>query len=240
VAHPSKRTPSLYPVYIPYASQHRILTQVQDLLEQTCYSFGQERLADILSKAGWACPESVELNIWARTLSANQSRLDKQEIANLGKPLAEVLESIVRIRHTAVHRLHITVIRIEQYLCDAELLANLLRDNTCARRLSRIRREISLAADELKRNKDVLELKLADTLKRLAAQRSALDRAEAAAVEDMLREDQQYQGLAGINLERSILAPESEVESGAVTEHEAGSEVDLDTDTEVVGTVPAT
>lgn len=210
---------------------------MQGLLEQTCYSFGQERLADIISKEGWACAESVELNIWAKTLSSNQSRFDKQDIANLGKPLTEILESIVRIRHTAVHRLHVTVTRLEQHLSDAELLANLLRDDVCASRLSGIRREVSLSADELKRNKDVLELKLVDTLKKLAARRLALDRTEAAAVEDMLREDRKYQEMAGLNLERSILEPA--VESNAPTEQEVGSDVDLDTGTEVVGTTSA-
>ena len=135
-----------------------------------------------------------------RALCANQSRFDKQGVANLGKPLTEVLESMVRIPHTAVHRLHVTATRIEQYLSDAEILADLLRENACTRRLSRIRWEVSLAADDLKRNEDVLELKLADTFKKLAARRSAIDRAEAAAVEDMLREDRQYQELAGVNL----------------------------------------
>jgi len=168
-----KQIPSLYPVYLPYPTQHRILAQVQERLEHACYSSGREKLVDIISKEGWNCSESVELNIWAKTLAANQCRFEQQGIANLGKPLAEVLESVARIRHTAVHRLHVTVVRVEQYLSDAELLTTLLRDDACTRRLSQVRREVSLTVDELKRTKDVLESKLADTLKKLAARRSA-------------------------------------------------------------------
>ncbi|ETN45756.1 uncharacterized protein HMPREF1541_09589 [Cyphellophora europaea CBS 101466] len=231
-----KRAPSLYPVYLPYANQHRIMRQVQDLLERACYSFGQDRLAGIMSKEKWTGPESVELNIWATILKSKQSLFDKQDIANLGKPLAEVLESITSIRHTAVHRLHVTVTRLEQYLSDAELLANLLHDDVCANHLSRIRREVSLAVDELKLNKDVLESKVAETLKKLAAQRLAIVHAEAAAVEDMLRQDRQYQAMAGSNLERRILESKPENETGTSTERDDKTDFDPDTDTDVAET----
>lgn len=150
----------------------------------------------------------------------------------LGKPLGKVLESTATIRHTAVHRLKVTVTRLEQYLSDAQLLSSFLGDATCSRRLTQIRREMSVAVDELKRNKDVVESKLAHELQKIAARRSALDRAEVEAVEEMLRQDCQYQELAGVNLEQSIRVLE-EFESGAPTEHEAESHIDLDTDTEV-------
>lgn len=144
----------------------------------------------------------------------------------LGKPLGKLLESIATIRHTAVHRLKVTVTRLEQYLSDAQLLSNFLGNATCSRRLTQIRREMSVAVDELKRNKDLLESKFAHELQKIAAQRSALDHAEAEAVQEMLRQDCQYQELAGFNLEQSIRVPE-EVESGAPTEHEAESDIDL-------------
>ena len=75
---------------------------------------------------------------------------------------------------------------------------------------------------ELKRNKDVLESKLEDTLKSLAAHRAAIDRAETAAVEDMVKQDKQHQELVGVNLDQMILAPETVVQSDALTENKAG------------------
>lgn len=228
-----KRTSSLYPVYLPYATQHRILRRVQDQLERTCYTYGQARLPDIVSREGWTCPESVELHIWARKLTAHQDRLNREDLENLRKPLVEVLESIARIRHTAVHRLPVTAARVDQYLSDAEMLSNLLGDDTGSRSLSRIRRQLSSTIDELKRNKDVLESKLTISQRRIAAERSALDRAEAEAKEEMLKQDQQYQELAAAHLEKNISLPEEvEIERGTPTGHGAGSDADLDTDIE--------
>ena len=53
--------------------------------------------------------------------------------------------------------------------------------------------------------------KLGDTLKKLAGRRAAIDRAEIAAVEDMIKQDKQYQELAGANLDQVIPAPETVV-----------------------------
>jgi hypothetical protein len=54
---------SLYPVYLPFRTQHQLLVKVQAVLEEACYTFGQKTIEDVLHKEGWDCPESVELNL---------------------------------------------------------------------------------------------------------------------------------------------------------------------------------
>ena len=179
--HATINVPSLYPGYLPYSTQHRLLVQLQEGLERACYDFARRRMKEIIANEGWTCPESVELNIWAKVLLSNPDRFPEQEMPEFGRPLADILNSASHIRHTAVHRLRITVNRIENFVSDAELLARLLQD-------------------------------------------------ELAAVEDMVSQDEEYQQLAGTNLEQIILAPETAVQSAAPTENETASETELEVD----------
>jgi hypothetical protein len=78
----------------------------------------------------------------------------------LGKPFAQILDSIVHLRHTAVHRLRISANRLEQFMIDAEALVRLLRDDYCRLKLTRLRMDTQLTIGELKRNKDLLESKV--------------------------------------------------------------------------------
>lgn len=187
-------------------------------------------MRDVLQEQGWDCPESGELNLWSKVFLEHEDKFAADEMDELGKPFEELLDSMAHLRHTAVHRLRVTVNRIEQFMVDSESLARLLQDETCAKTLSRLRRETQLTIDELRRNKDLLESRLAETLKRIAAQRLELDRLEQTAMEDMLREDKEYQSFAGTNLEQTIISPETIVQSVATTENETGSEADVDVD----------
>lgn len=222
--------PSLYPVYLSYNVQHTLLVKVQGLLERACYQFGKEKLRDILAKEGWDYPESVELNRWPGVFLSHQDKFSADAIVELGKPLDQVLDSITQLRHTAVHRLRVSVARVEQFMVDSESLARLLQDDSCTRHLSRLRRETQLTVGELKRNKDLLESTLAETLKKIAAQRAELERLERIAVEDMVREDKEYQNLVSSNLQEVITSPETVIQSVATTDTETVSEADVDGD----------
>jgi hypothetical protein len=76
--------------------------------------------------------------------------------------------------------------------------------------------------------KGALELKsrLAEKLKRIAAQRAELDDLERTTIEDMLREEKDYQNLASANLEQVIISPETIIQSVAATERELNREID--------------
>lgn len=172
--HPTIFAPSLDPVYLPFKSQHQLFVRVQGLLENACYMLDQKTMQDILQQERWDRPEAVKLNQWSRVFKSNRDKFPTEKLKELGKPLAEFLESISQLRHTAVHRLRVSVARVEQFMVDAEALVNLLQDDACATTLFRLRQETQLIIDELKRNKDLLESRLADTLKTFAAQRAEL------------------------------------------------------------------
>ena len=202
--------------------------KVQAILENACYAFGHEKMGDVLQKEGWDCPESVELNIWARVFRHNEDRFDAEKLLDLGKPFSELLDSIAQLRHTAVHRVRVSANKVCQFMTEAESLANILHNDTCARTLSRIRREAKQVIDELGRNKDLLESLLNEKLQEIDAQRRELDRLECKAVEDMLREDKEYQTLASANLEQAISAPETIQYSASTPEHYTSSEAEVE------------
>lgn len=221
--------PQLYPAYLPLPAQHRLLVKVQALLEKACYRYAEENISYQLHSKGWDCPEAVELNVWSKLLLSNSDKLAISKVEQLGKPLDMVFDTLAQLRHTAVHRLRVSANRIEQFMIDSELLAILLEDDICAKTMCQLRRETQLTIGELQRNKDLLESTLSDELKKIDAQRTELNRLEREAVDNMVKEDKEYQGFAGANLERAILlSDEAAAQNDEPTDTETASGTDLD------------
>lgn len=220
--------PSLYPVYLPYQTQHRLLLKVQGILENACYNFGSREMKEIIEKEGWDCPECVELNVWARILLANQDCFKPADLEGLGQPFSDLTSSVSHLRHTVVHRLRISAKGLERFLVDAEALTQLLHDDHSTISLARLRRETQISIEELKRNKDLLESKLNSKLKQISDQRIELDRLERSIVDEMLKADKEYHILAGSNLDEFIQSCETAIHSTAPTETESRSESDFE------------
>ena len=158
--------------------------------------------------------------------SRKERKVLSEDIDEVGKPLTQLLESITQLRHTAVHRLRVSANRLEQFVIDAESLSRLLRDDSCAQQLSRLRRETKMTIDDEKRNKDLLESKLSSKLKKIADQRAELDHLEQMAISDMMKEDKEYQIFAGANLDQAIESPVSVLQGVAGTQRETESDGD--------------
>ncbi|KAF2965964.1 hypothetical protein GQX73_g7574 [Xylaria multiplex] len=220
--------PSLFPTYLPLRTQHRILTKVQSILEDACFDFGQRVMPEVLKKNQWVCSEAAELNLWAAEFLQAQGKFDKS--VDVGMPLTKLFRSVADIRHTAVHRICISAKGLEHFLLNAESLALLLGDAARLKSLADLRRTIQQAIEELEGNKHVLSSKLTETLKRIAAQRAELDRAEEAAIADMMREDGEYQAFAGKNLEEVAVFSEVHTLVGSSRKDETSSNAD-DADT---------
>src|ERR1700753_2523495 len=120
--------PSLYPVYLPLKSQHRLLVKVQAVLEDACYNFGSKEMGDELQENGWDSPECVELNMWMQLFLKRTELFAPDKIKSLGKQFPAFLTAIAQIRHTAVHRLPVSAKSIEQFMVEAGQLAMLLDD----------------------------------------------------------------------------------------------------------------
>lgn len=120
---PDKRThnaiaapTSLYPVYLPFQTQHKLLVLAQETLERACYDFTIASMPELIKSEGWDCAEALELNIRTRKMESREDNFLVEDVAELGKPFNDLLDTIAQIRHTAVHRLRISANRIGLYL----------------------------------------------------------------------------------------------------------------------------
>jgi hypothetical protein len=204
---PHPATPSLYPVYLPFSTQHRLLARVQTILEVACYKFASKHTPTILEREGWSCPESVELNRWPKILLTHREEFNQRSVDEIGKPLLDLFNSIAQLRHTAVHRLRLTANRTLQFVVDAEALVKLLRDDITLDVVASMRRHLQACIGEMERNKDLLELSMATTKAQFAAKRQELERQEREALENTVSEDKEYTVLAGRSLEKALNAP---------------------------------
>ncbi|KAF2173315.1 hypothetical protein M409DRAFT_17256 [Zasmidium cellare ATCC 36951] len=195
---------SLYPVYLPLKTQHKLLVEVQRILEDTCFSFGQRQFPAFLEKEGWDCAESVELNVWSSVLRAQRDVLAVQDLTEAGKSLEDLLGSMVHIRHTAVHRPRVTVGRVQQFLADAESLAKLLSEEKYSSVLTKLRWKTQAIVDELKRSKDLLETRIATTRKEFARRRADLESQEESAISAILDEDRMCDRVFGEDLVKEV------------------------------------
>jgi hypothetical protein len=194
IVHGGQNTvPSLYPAYLAFPSQHRIMTEIQALLERSCFAYGQTTFWEELKRRGWDCPESAELNAWTPVLLERQANVNPELVAQRGRPLSEILNSLSHLRHTAVHRIRVTADRVYQFICDAENLSIILGDCESSERLADLRRGLESTIDDINRNKDLLESRHVEILKHLAEERAKLLRQEEAAHEHLLSEDKKYQ-----------------------------------------------
>lgn len=188
--------------------------KTQEVLELACFRFAEKAMPGILQEQKWHCPESAELNLWTAEFSKRLKKFQELPSAasSLSKPLEELFLSIAQIRHYAVHRTPVTAKELEQFMADGETLALLFKDGVAISVMSRAKSEVQKAAAEMANKKSTLEAILAKTLQRIADQRAELNRLEREAIEDMKREDGEYQLCASAHLQQTIWLDDGAVE----------------------------
>lgn len=207
-AHPQQSNgptiPELNPLRLPFLTGHKIMVEVQAILERACFDFAKHALPEILVSRGWVCAEAVELNVWASVLQNQGDHLFSSPSMANKEAKSSFYKSICAIRHNAVHRLPMTTAEIGKSLRDGEVLAMLLGDKTAAVKLSIMRAEVQRVVSEMEDYKCMVEVKLNRTLDRIAAERAELDREGEEATNSMIQADKDYQLHVGASLSRIL------------------------------------
>ncbi|CAG7565976.1 unnamed protein product [Fusarium equiseti] len=185
------------PVYLPFPTEHMLMEKLQRTLELSCYQFGLRALPNVMQKQGWDCPESVELSEWVKLVGREKEVVWEGS----GKPTENLLQSIVGIRHAAVHRLRTSSTGLEQFLADAERLAVVLGDDTFTQAISQLRLDTHATLTELIQKKKATQLQLEKAQEEIARQRAELDQKEQEVLQGMTSQDKKYGDLAGERLE---------------------------------------
>ncbi|SCV61385.1 uncharacterized protein FFFS_15954 [Fusarium fujikuroi] len=179
----ASKSSSLFPVYLPFPTEHLLMERLQKTLELACYEFGARAMPDTLRKRCWDCPESVELSKWTEVFR-------REGILDEGSP--------------PVHRLRTSSIGLEQFIADAEDLVDLLGDTAYSKSISQLRANVNSAITELTQNKQFLQLQLEHTQAAIEQQRAELDRREQEAINDAREEDRKYQAVAGKRVQKAL------------------------------------
>ncbi|KAK7957312.1 uncharacterized protein PG986_006534 [Apiospora aurea] len=185
----------LFPVHLPFKSQHQLLVHLQQLLERSCCDFAAQERPQYLQQQGWDCAEAV--------LSKRPTSLKGKKSA---KPLEQLFTSITNIRHTAVHRNRISAAAVEDFFRDAEAFTALLGDTKATETIARMRQELQMTIEELERNTKAVDSKLDRTMHEIGAKREELRRLEKEALDDVQRENGECQGIAARSI-KTVIAP---------------------------------
>jgi hypothetical protein len=124
----TSNTPTLYPLSLPYKTQHRLLTIIQSILEECCFNFGRLWLPEVLKTRSCECVESIELTRWTRILVRYCKHLPLLVAAEIPDvSFRDVHFKTHQIRHTAVHRRVVSVGEVEKMI-GAASLTTVLKD----------------------------------------------------------------------------------------------------------------
>lgn len=199
------RSPSLFPSYLSYTAQHKLLNAVQKVLEDCCYDWVAKWIPSLLEERHWTCSEAIELDRWATIVPQRFDTFDFDATA-LGsrEALSEVFRATHPLRHAAVHRLRTSVKGIERMLKHALNLATALQDTQCKNKLQDILEDFRAAMQAMEISKNDLENALDEELRDIQEQRAALDEKEKEARLGMLREDRKNTAQISSRFEKSI------------------------------------
>jgi hypothetical protein len=207
--------PSLYPYFLPYATQYLILTITQRQLEECCVDFVAKWLRSLLEQKMWECPETAELIKWTKKLAKNSGKVPAGAIWKVSEAaLSEVFSSTNVLRHTAVHRLVTSARGRYKMTQSASRLANALGGSPRAADLEKLCLDMGSRIQDMELNKNFLENRLDEQLQAINKKREEFDREGKEAIATMLSEDRENQSLTGSFLEDAVKNVFGRPESG--------------------------
>lgn len=197
--------PSLYPVYLPYKTQHQIISKVQFIVEECCFIFATTSLPEAISARGWECPEAAELTQWIKLLLPREEEISASAVSKIsGRSWQDVLIATSKIRHSAVHRLRTSAKGIQNMLGDAIMLTIMLRDTVRTSLLEHISRELASSIEEVEGRLVILENSLLEELDILAKRRAELTRLQDAAIHRIIDNDRENRRVIGLALGKEL------------------------------------
>ena len=169
----------LYPIYIPFRTQHRILTFAQSTLEACCWDFGQTWVPHLMKANKWDEPESIELTEWIKQFPKYTTGLPTSATRPIaGKSLNQVLSDTTTLRHRAVHRKPTSVRAIMEMLQAAYDFALALKDTPRAALIRTIEEQLAASTDILSQGQGLLQHTAFDELEVTAKGKAELDKLE--------------------------------------------------------------
>ncbi|KAJ4256732.1 hypothetical protein NW762_008828 [Fusarium torreyae] len=193
-------------VVLPLRTQHLILTRIQTILEHACFQFAQENMPDILVQNQWDCPEAGELNIWIHFLRGRSNELYDLGRSRVGEfSLHAVFQSIIQIRHNAVHRNRIDVAYLSLLMRHAVIFCAILGVPDALDKIVKIQVSAQQEISKLGDIKNGLEQDLKPKLQDIAVRRAKLDAREQKSITQAHKELEYQRSKACKRLDQVLL-----------------------------------
>ncbi|KAJ0166221.1 hypothetical protein CTA2_8201 [Colletotrichum tanaceti] len=202
--------PQTGPTSLSYEAQHVLLTRTQEVLEKACFIYATRHMPRVLQAREWDVPECGELHIWARLLRTEaKARFNNEDLPSPYSNWDSFFESIINLRHKAVHREQLKGSDVEIYLRDAEALTRLLRDDEGAATLARYRAQTRRSLERIELCKKKLAMRFQAKMDVINSRRAELDELERLANQHLVLADKEVQAKLGSDLKKAFV--ESEV-----------------------------
>lgn len=189
----------------PFEIQHRILAIVQELLEESCFVFVKKWLPSLVQSYGWNCAAACELTKWLHILRKHIKHLPSGFIAADGHAsLNGVIRTVSKLRHAAVHRLHLTPQEFLGQIHSAHVLAGLLHDEKTVRKMQDLYAIVNTQARRMEKNALDMQQVVHNTLVDIQRQKESLEMQERQLVSLGAHRKIEILNAAGDALEKSI------------------------------------
>lgn len=161
---------------ISYTVQHRLLSEIQRILEEACFYFAKRRQLDILQTMSWDCPEAIELNVFMRKAGLSFVRFDEDGTAHCESySMSRLIASVSRIRHAAVHRERVTTTALEDMLYDSGDLLYFLGDDRAMGIMDDLHSKVKQGLAELGERERQVDKHVDVEMHKIRTQRAKLD-----------------------------------------------------------------
>ncbi|KAF2260394.1 hypothetical protein CC78DRAFT_571207 [Lojkania enalia] len=163
------------PLQFPFEAWHHILSDVQKLLEESCFNFTKKWLPSILKKQGWTCAAAVELTKWLDVVKRHAKDLPGGCMNTGGQAtLKGITPAIAQLRHTVVHRLPLTSEEFLVQINSARVLADILQDIGSATKLQKLYVVVDIYVKEMENNTKAMQQEVDSTLFKIKRQKEEL------------------------------------------------------------------
>lgn len=162
-------------------------------------------LPSVLETRGWNCAAAVELTKWLYVLQKHMKHLSNHCMGAAEQAsFKEIFPSLARLRHSAVHRLHLGIDEfLAQVLC-ARMLTEILQDVDSTSKLQALYLQVDAFATKMKHDTKAMEREFHKSLSQIKKQREALVQEEQHLRSAFARKQADISVAAGLVLVESI------------------------------------
>lgn len=248
--HATMAVPETRSFYLPHYVQHKILCSLQVSLEKICFEYIMRTTPKVLQETqnqwGIDNPHALELSQYMILFDKLNVFGNKPGALDDDQSMWELRQSLILLRHAAVHRKRSSVPSLRQWAHDAYTLATIVGDSRASVQFETLQRYLEVEEQRMYSERKEVEERLLVTVKELAAKRAELNRLEREAMDRFSEEHKQIHARDSAYLSKAVDATLS-VENGPeigfeeISSTEPSSPTELTSATETASPiVPAT